>query len=69
MRVAFLALAALVSVTALASVEAAMPAPPPARDIENYQPVAEGCGYGWHWTSGHTASGGGWVAGHCQSDR
>ena len=33
------------------------------------EPIAEGCGYGWHWMSGYTTNSGGWVAGHCLRDR
>jgi hypothetical protein len=31
--------------------------------------IAEGCGYGWHWASGHARLDGSWTAGRCQIDR
>jgi hypothetical protein len=66
MRIAIITLVGIVS-AAWISVDAATPSPAPQfREVAAYQPIAEGCGYGWHWTNGYTASGGDWVAGRCQ---
>ena len=68
MRIAIITLVGIVSATWL-SVHAATPTPVPQfREIAAHQPIAEGCGYGWHWMSGYTQSGGDWVAGHCQAN-
>lgn len=67
MRVAIIAIAGTVCAAWLASVSAAVPASAaPARDVENFQTVAEGCGYGWHWTGGYDRSDGAWMPGRCQ---
>jgi len=51
-------------------VYAAVPASIPDQHDGDYRPIAaEGCGYGWHWVSGHETLGGDWVAGHCQINR
>jgi hypothetical protein len=69
MRVAILALAGIVSLAWLASVNAAVPTPTPSARDTDYRPIADGCGYGRHWIEGYTVSGGSWVPGRCQSDR
>jgi hypothetical protein len=71
MRTAFLALIGVAGAAWLASVDAAVPgsAPIEAIDLAQRQPIAEGCGYGWHWMSAYTTSSGGWVAGRCVKGR
>jgi hypothetical protein len=69
MRVALLALTLTLNIAWLASVDAAVSrSVPGAGDQLDYQPIAEGCGYGWHWMGGHADRAGAWVAGRCQSD-
>jgi hypothetical protein len=64
-----MALAGMVGAAWL-SVHAATPASISAiHDTADHSPIAEGCGYGWHWMSGYAISGGGWVTGHCLRDR
>jgi hypothetical protein len=70
MRVAFVALAGMAGAAWLSVHAAAVPiSVPPTRDIPVHSPIAEGCGYGWHWTGGYTAASGAWVTGRCQIDR
>jgi hypothetical protein len=67
MRIAIVTVAGIVGAALLASVAGAVTPPKPmSRDIENFQPVAEGCGYGWHWVGGYRRSDGAWIPGHCQ---
>ena len=70
MRVAVFALVAMVGAGWLSVHAAAVPISVSAvRELPAHSPVAEGCGYGWHWTGGYAMSNGGWIAGHCQIDR
>jgi hypothetical protein len=69
MRFVFLAIAVMVGVALLTTVNAAVPPSVPGSRDDSYRPiVAEGCGYGWHWAAGHATLDGGWVAGRCQID-
>jgi hypothetical protein len=67
MRIVIVTVAGIMGAALLASVAGAVtPQRPIARDVENFQPVAEGCGYGWHWVGGYRRSDGAWIPGHGQ---
>jgi hypothetical protein len=34
--------------------------------VQHIVPVAEGCGYGYHWVGRYRRSDGAWIPGHCQ---
>jgi len=69
MRFLCLAIVVIASIGLLTTVYAAVPASVPGPRDADYRPIiAEGCGYGWHWVSGHAIFSGNWVTGHCQID-
>jgi hypothetical protein len=60
------ALAAIVGSALLIPAAEAVPVPnagPSSAQIA--QPVAEGCGYGFHWVDGYRRGDGAWIPGHC----
>ena len=71
MRLSVVALAGIIGSALLAPGAEAAPAPgqSPAGiekfGIQNIVPVANGCGFGWHWVPGHRRPDGFWVPGHC----
>lgn len=71
MRYVCLAIAFAGAIGLLTTVlHAAVPAPISDQHEAGYRPiVAEGCGYGWHWASGHARVDGSWVDGRCQINR
>jgi len=70
MRFVCLALAFAGGIGLLTAAYAAIPAPVSNQHDAGYRPiVAEGCGYGWHWASGHALLDGSWIAGRCQINR
>jgi hypothetical protein len=66
MRLAIVALAGLVGSALLVPTANAVPSAGQALpEIRNIVPVAEGCGWGWHWVGGYRRSDGVWIPGHC----
>jgi hypothetical protein len=66
MRVAIIAFGAAIAAVVLVPPAQAVNAPKDAAaGIDHIQPVAEGCGYGYHWVERYRNSNGYWVPGHC----